>query len=147
MRRFLRSRLEGRLVHPGELLRVQLEIYGFSQNELARRMEVAPRRVNQILLGARAITADTALRLARVLPPRAHYWMAVQADYDLEMAAKSMGGIPGPLANPPPRQLRGNEIWKRERRQFARMLDRIGAPLPPGWHEAMRAMWSKDEQS
>ena len=59
---------------------------GLSQNALAREIGVPPRRINEIILGKRGITADTALRLAKHFgnPPR--FWMELQADFDLEEA-------------------------------------------------------------
>jgi addiction module HigA family antidote len=57
-----------------------------SQNALARAIGVPPRRINEIVLGKRAITADTALRLARTFGTSESFWMGLQADYDLEEA-------------------------------------------------------------
>ncbi|MDN0075110.1 HigA family addiction module antitoxin [Crenobacter sp. SG2303] len=62
---------------------------GLSQNALVRAMHVPPRRINEIVHGQRAITADTALRLSRVLGTTAPFWMALQTDYDLEVAASA----------------------------------------------------------
>ncbi len=59
-----------------------------SQNALARAIRVPPRRVNEIVLGKRAVTADTALRLARFFGTSEKFWMGLQADYDLEEAAR-----------------------------------------------------------
>ena len=74
-------------IHPGEILLEEflgpLEI---SQNRLARAMRVPPRRVNEIVLRKRAVTADTAIRLARALGTSEQFWMGLQADYDLEEA-------------------------------------------------------------
>ncbi len=73
-------------VHPGEILReLYLDPLGMSQNELARRLNVSPRRINEIVNGRRSITADTAMRLARFFRMTPQYWMGLQADYDLEM--------------------------------------------------------------
>ena len=62
---------------------------GLSQNALAREIGVPPRRINEIILGKRGITADTALRLAKHFgnPPR--FWMELQADFDLEEAQQN----------------------------------------------------------
>ena len=60
-------------------------------NALARAIVVPPRRVNEIVLGKRAITADTALRLARFFGTSEQFWMGLQADYDLEEARKHLG--------------------------------------------------------
>jgi len=74
-------------VHPGEvLLKDFLEPMGISQNALARAIDVPPRRVNEIVLGKRAISADTALRFARAFGTSEQFWMGLQADYDLEEA-------------------------------------------------------------
>jgi len=80
-------------IHPGEvLLQEFLKPLGISQNKLARAMGVPPRRINEIVHGKRAITADTALRLARALGTSEQFWMGLQADYDLEEARKAARG-------------------------------------------------------
>ena len=61
---------------------------GVSQNALARAVGVPPRRINEIVLGKRGITADTALRLSRAFGTSEGFWMGLQADYDLEEARK-----------------------------------------------------------
>ena len=76
----------GRLVHPGQILFSFLFPYGISQNSLARRLGVSPRRINEIIQGKRRITAETALGLGEALGPSEYFWMGLQADYDLEMA-------------------------------------------------------------
>lgn len=79
-------------IHPGEVLLTEfLEPMGISQNALARAMSVPPRRINEIVLGKRAITADTALRLARAFGTSESFWMGLQADYDLEEARNQLG--------------------------------------------------------
>ncbi len=79
-------------VHPGEVLLeeflVPMEI---SQNRLARDIGVPPRRINEIVHGKRAVTADTALRLARYFSTSEGFWMGLQADYDLEEARTRLG--------------------------------------------------------
>lgn len=76
-------------IHPGEILLEEfLKPMVISQNALARTMSVPPRRINEIVLGKRGITADTALRLARVFGTSEQFWMGLQADYDLEEARK-----------------------------------------------------------
>ena len=64
---------------------------GISQNRLACAMDVPPRRINEIVHGNRAVTADTALRLARALGTSEQFCMGLQADYDLEEARKATG--------------------------------------------------------
>ena len=77
-------------IHPGEVLLEEfLEPLAISQNRLARAMVVPPRRINEIVHGKRAISADTALRLARALGTSEQFWMGLQADYDLEQARKA----------------------------------------------------------
>ena len=74
-------------IHPGEiLLEAFLQPLGLSQNRLARRMKVSPRRVNEIVQGKRAITANTAIRLGLVLGTPAQFWTNLQAAYELEAA-------------------------------------------------------------
>jgi len=82
----------GRLrnVHPGEiLLKEFLAPKGISQNALARDLGVPPRRINEIVLGKRGISADTAIRLAKRFGNSARFWMQLQADFDLEQARKA----------------------------------------------------------
>jgi addiction module HigA family antidote len=79
-------------VHPGEVLLEELLVpLGISQNRLARDIGVPPRRINEIVHGNRAITADTALRLARYFGTSEGFWMGLQADFDLEEARKLLG--------------------------------------------------------
>ena len=79
-------------IHPGEVLLEEfLKPMGISQNQLARDISVPPRRINEIVLGKRAITADTALRLARYFGTSEGFWMGLQADYDLEETRHQLG--------------------------------------------------------
>ena len=72
-------------VHPGEILLEEfLKPLNLSQNRLAREIGVPPRRINEIVLGKRSITADTALRLARYFGTSDRFWIGLQVDYDLE---------------------------------------------------------------
>ena len=80
-------------IHPGDILLHEfLEPMGISRNKLARDISVPPRRINEIVLGKRAITADTALRLARYFGSSEKFWLGLQDDYDLEEASKKLGG-------------------------------------------------------
>ena len=73
-------------IHPGEILREEfMQPRGLSQNALARALNVPPRRINEIVLEKRGITADTALRLARYFGTSAEMWAGLQADYDLRL--------------------------------------------------------------
>lgn len=79
-------------VHPGEVLREEfLEPFGLSQYRLAKEMRVPPRRINEIVLGKRGITADTALRLARFFGTSERFWLNLQVRYDLEVERDRLG--------------------------------------------------------
>jgi addiction module HigA family antidote len=74
-------------IHPGEILREEfMKPRGLSQNALARALNVPPRRINEIVLEKRGITADTALRLGRFFGTSAEMWAGLQSDYDLRLA-------------------------------------------------------------
>lgn len=82
-------------IHPGEVLLEEfLEPLGISQNALARATGVPPRRINEIVLGKRGITADTAVRLAAALGTSERFWLGLQADYELEEAHRILGDLP-----------------------------------------------------
>lgn len=74
-------------VHPGEILFKEfMEPMSLSQNKLAHDLRIPVRRVNEIVLGKRAINADTALRLARYFNNSAQFWLGLQMDYELDIA-------------------------------------------------------------
>lgn len=74
-------------IHPGEVLLEEfLKPMELSQNRLARDLSVPPRRINEIVLGKRSVTPDTALRLARYFGTSERFWLGLQADFDLEEA-------------------------------------------------------------
>ena len=78
-------------VHPGEVLLEEFLIpMELSQNTVARAIGVPPRRINEIVLGKRGITADTALRLAKAFGTSEGFWLGLQADYDLEETRKAI---------------------------------------------------------
>ena len=77
----------GPAIHPGELLLEEfLKPLDLVQIEAARRLDISLNRLNEIVLGKRGITADTALRLARMLKTSPQFWMRLQADWDLQQA-------------------------------------------------------------
>jgi antitoxin HigA-1 len=77
-------------VHPGEiLLEEYLKPLGISQNQLGRDLNVPAQRINEIVRRQRAITVDTALRLARYFHTSPQFWLNLQARYDLEMAQET----------------------------------------------------------
>jgi addiction module HigA family antidote len=80
-------------VHPGEILQKEfLEPMGLSQNRLALALRVPARRINEIVLGKRGITADTALRLARYFKMSPQFWLGLQMDYELDVAEDTLEG-------------------------------------------------------
>lgn len=79
-------------VHPGEVLLLEfLEPLGLSQYRLAKELKVPARRINEIVLGKRAISADTALRLARFFRTSELFWLNLQAAYDLDVERDRLG--------------------------------------------------------
>jgi len=80
-------------IHPGEVLHADfLEPLGLSQYRVAQDLSVPPRRINEIVHGKRAISADTALRLARYFGTTERFWLNLQARFDLEVQRDRLGG-------------------------------------------------------
>jgi addiction module HigA family antidote len=76
----------GPAIPPGEILLEEfLKPLGVGRADVARRLDVSLNRLNEIILGKRAISADTALRLARLLKTSPQFWMRLQADWDLQL--------------------------------------------------------------
>ena len=79
-------------IHPGEILLEEfLKPLGISQYRVARDISVPPRRINEVVHGKRAITADTALRLARFFGTSERFWLNLQARYELEIEKERLG--------------------------------------------------------
>jgi len=79
-------------IHPGEVLALDfLEPLGLSQYRLAKDISVPARRINEIVHGLRAISADTALRLARYFGTTDRFWLNLQSRYDLEVERDNLG--------------------------------------------------------
>ncbi len=78
-------------IHPGEHLAEEMEVLDISAAELARKIDVPTNRVTQILNGTRAITGDTALRLAHFFGTSAQFWLNLQSLYDLRLAQQKVG--------------------------------------------------------
>lgn len=79
-------------IHPGEVLMEDfIKGFGITQNKLAVSIGVPPRRINEIVHGKRAITADTALRLGRYFGIEPQFWLNLQTRYDLELAEDLVG--------------------------------------------------------
>jgi len=77
-------------IHPGELLRDELNEIGVSLNELGRALRVPMNRISAIVNGKRAITVDTAMRLARYFGTSPQMWLNLQSAYDLEVAEREI---------------------------------------------------------
>jgi addiction module HigA family antidote len=78
-------------IHPGEIILEEfLKPLSLSQNKLARALGVTPRRINEIILGRRAISADTAIRLAYYFGTSEEFWMGLQDEYELEEARNKL---------------------------------------------------------
>jgi antitoxin HigA-1 len=83
---------KSRPIHPGELLMKEfLEPLGLTQYRLAKDTSVPPRRINEIVHGKRAISADTALRLSRFFGTSERFWLNLQTRYDLEVEKDRLG--------------------------------------------------------
>ena len=79
-------------VHPGEVLMEEfLKPMGISQYRLAKDISVPPRRINEIVHGTRAVTADTALRLSRYFGTTERFWLNLQTQYDIEVEKDRLG--------------------------------------------------------
>ena len=80
-------------LHPGEILQKEfLKPIGLSQNKLAMALHVPARRINEIVLGKRGVTADTALRLSRYFGMSPQFWLGLQMDYELDVAEDLLEG-------------------------------------------------------
>ena len=80
-----------RVVHPGEVLKGELEEFGITPPEFARQIAVPPDRVSQIIAGKRSITGDTALRLGHWFGVEPQFWMNLQSQHDLAVAGREVG--------------------------------------------------------
>jgi addiction module HigA family antidote len=79
------------MVHPGRLLKRELEARGLSANRLALDLGVPSGRITDILNGRRSITADTAIRLGRYFGNRAQFWLDLQSQYDIAVVEGERG--------------------------------------------------------
>lgn len=80
-----------RAVHPGEILKDELEAAGVTPTEFARQIDVPPNRVSQIIAGKRAITGDTALRFGHWFGTDPQFWLTLQTQHELALAAQETG--------------------------------------------------------
>ena len=86
-----------RAVHPGEILKDELEELGITPTAFARQIAVPPNRVSQIIAGKRSITGDTALRLGHWFGADSQFWLNLQAQYDLAQAHEATDATSGRL--------------------------------------------------
>jgi len=82
-----------RPIHPGEILKDELEEIGMTANSLAGRLDVPANRITSILNERRGITADTALRLSRFFGSTPEFWLNLQMTYELRLAQKAKGDL------------------------------------------------------
>ena len=80
-----------RAVHPGEILKDELEELGMAPTEFARQIDVPPNRVGQIIAGKRSVSADTALRFGHWFGVEAQFWLNLQTQFDLVVAEQRIG--------------------------------------------------------
>jgi addiction module HigA family antidote len=80
-----------RPIHPGEILAEELELLSVTPTELARQLKVPANRITQIIQGKRAITGDTALRLAHWFGSTPEFWLNLQAQFEIRLAEKTAG--------------------------------------------------------
>ena len=84
-------------VHPGEVLKGELEEFGITPAEFARQIEVPANRVSQIIAGKRSVTSDTALRFGHWFGVEPGFWMNLQTQFDLAEAEREVGEEVGSL--------------------------------------------------
>lgn len=81
-------------IHPGEILMEEfLEPFAISQYRLAKDIDVAPRRINEIIHGERAISADTALRLGKYFRTSPQFWLNLQSHFDLAVEGEELSSV------------------------------------------------------
>jgi len=80
-----------RAVHPGEILKDELDELTITPTEFARQIDVPPNRISQIIAGKRAVTGDTALRFGHWFGTDPQFWLNLQSAYEIRIAAKKAG--------------------------------------------------------
>ena len=80
-----------RVVHPGEVLKDELDEFGVTPTSFARQIEVPPNRISQIISGKRSVTGDTALRLGHWFGVEPQFWLNLQTQFDLAAADEKVG--------------------------------------------------------
>jgi len=89
----MRKAMFKRTVHPGEILRDELDTLGISPTAFARQIDVPPNRVSQIIAGKRAVTGDTALRFGHWFATNPQFWLNLQAQFELAVADAQTGQV------------------------------------------------------
>ena len=90
-------RMFKRVVHPGSILKDELDELGITPTEFARQIDVPPNRISQIIGGKRSITGDTALRLGHWFGMDPQFWLNLQVQFDLVVADRQVGKVIGRL--------------------------------------------------
>lgn len=80
-----------RAVHPGEILKDELDALGITPTEFARQIDVPPNRISQIIAGKRAVTGDTALRFGHWFGTEPQFWLNLQSAYEIRVAEEKVG--------------------------------------------------------
>lgn len=80
-----------RAVHPGEILKDELDELGVTPTEFARKIDVPPNRISQIIAGKRAVTGDTALRFGHWFGTEPQFWLNLQSAYEIRIAEEKAG--------------------------------------------------------
>ena len=117
-------------IHPGEILEEDfMRPLALSANALAKRIDVPVTRISEMVRGRRGVTADTALRLARVFGTSPELWLGLQAEYDLRMARREVGDSVESRIVPLKRVAGGDdELASHPRRQVRERLTAYRAP-------------------
>lgn len=125
------SRLEA--IHPGEILEEEfMRPLGLSANALARRIDVPVTRISEIVRGNRGITADTALRLARLFGTSSELWLGLQSEFDLRVAHRDLAGAIQDRIIPLKKQVSGyGERSSNPRSSVGEETDRYGTASSP----------------
>ena len=124
-----------RAVHPGEILKDELEELSITPTEFARQIDVPPNRVSQIIAGKRAVTGDTALRFGHWFGMEPQFWLSLQAQYDLVIADQQAGEAVRHLltkANLPPQGNQQSLLSHREPPEDAPSGRSVKSKLPDG---------------
>ena len=112
-----------RAVHPGEVLKDELDELGVTPTEFARQIDVPPNRISQIIAGKRAVTGDTALRFGHWFGTEPQFWLNLQSAYEIriaeERAGREIAGLPVRQAQPDRMRRARDRVLPRGRRNIS----------------------------